>query len=727
MPYNQHMKPKSYIIDNKELMSEWDYGANVGLDPAQITAQSKKSANWVCSKCGYRWSAVVGNRATNRTGCPACANKVVVAGKNDLATVFPEIAKEWHPSKNNGLTPQMFTHGPKKLIWWKCSKCGYEYQATINHRTCHKSGCPLCASSSHAVSGVNDLATEHPEIAKEWCYEKNGNTTPNELKSGSPKKVWWKCNKCGYEWQATIIKRVNALADCPKCSTKHLKTAYSGVNDLETTHPEVAAEWHPIKNGKLTPKDVKSGSKKNVWWICKKCGYEWQRSVRNQTETKTGCPFCCGRALVPGITDLATTFPEVAAEWHLTKNGDLTPKDVMAGAHQKVWWKCKKRGHEWQALIYSRTREHQGCPKCSTAKQTSFPEQSVLYYIKMFFTDAINRYKPDFLGKMELDIYIPSIKCAIEYDGEAWHRHEKLEREQRKYTICKKHGIKLVRIREGAAGIKADIADKQMQVHNPHDSKELDTVIKDLITYLNQGNLFGQFNSVDTEKDRKHILQMYRVSVDKNSLPASYPEVASQWNYEKNYPLLPEYFTAGSKEKVWWKCDKCGYEWTASILHRTKAHSGCPVCSRITKVVVAGVNDLATTHPEIAKDWDVERNNGKTATEVSFGSGKRFWWKCHKCGHEWQMSVNRRSSMNIGCPVCMGRKLVVGKTDLLTKDPAIAKIWLSSKNINITPKDVHAGSHTAVWWKCDRCGHEWKKPVRDQIKVRKCPHCAKKI
>ena len=83
--------------------------------------------------------------------------------------------------------------------------------------------------------------------------------------------------------------------------------------------------------------------------------------------------------------------------------------------------------------------------------------------------------------------------------------------------------------------------------------------------------------------------------------------------------------------------------------------------------------------------------------------------------------------MNIGCPVCMGRKLVVGKTDLLTKDPAIAKIWLSSKNINITPKDVHAGSHTAVWWKCDRCGHEWEKPVRDQIKVRKCPYCAKKF
>ena len=83
--------------------------------------------------------------------------------------------------------------------------------------------------------------------------------------------------------------------------------------------------------------------------------------------------------------------------------------------------------------------------------------------------------------------------------------------------------------------------------------------------------------------------------------------------------------------------------------------------------------------------------------------------------------------MNIGCPVCMGRKLVVGKTDLLAKDPVIAKIWHPSKNGVITPEKVHAGSHASAWWKCDRCEHEWQKNIREQVKVRKCPYCAKKF
>ena len=720
------MKQKAYIIDNKELMSEWDWTANAELDPKRITVQSKKSANWICTKCGHKWAAVIGNRASNHTGCPLCANRVCVPGKNDLTSVFPEIAKEWHPTKNGDLLPQMFTYGTKKNVWWKCGKCGHEYQTAINHRTnrSHKSGCPLCSISSHAVSGINDLGTEYPEIGKEWNWNKNDNLIPNEFKSSSYKYVWWKCKGCSYEWRDRIINRVKGKK-CPNCADKYEKNVYPGVNDLATTHPEVAAEWHPSKNEKLTPKDVKAGTSKTVWWTCKKCGYEWQRSVRNQVETKTGCPFCCGRVLVSGITDLETIFPEIAAEWHPSKNEKLTPKDVMAGSHKKVWWQCKKRGHEWQAMIYSRTREHQGCPKCSTAKQTSFPEQAVLYYIKMFFADSINRYKADFLGRMELDIYIPSIKCAIEYDGEAWHRENKLEQEKKKYSLCKKHGITLIRIREGEANITIGIADKQYQIDNPHDTTELDAVIKDLIKSLNHGNLFEQFDSVDTEKDRKSILEMYRVSADKNSLSALYPELVQEWNFDKNHPLLPEYFTPGTKEKIWWKCSKCCHEWQATVLHRTKSNSGCPVCAN--KTIVSGINDLATTHPELAKDFDKKRNGDLAVDKVTFGSGKQVWWKCHKCNYEWQAPVNRRSSMNTGCPACLGRNLIIGQTDLLTKDPVISKIWHPSKNGEVTPEKVHAGSHTSAWWKCDRCGHEWQKNIREQVKVRKCPCCAKKF
>ena len=135
-------------------------------------------------------------------------------------------------------------------------------------------------------------------------------------------------------------------------------------NSLERKSPNIATEWHPTKNGKLRPDMVSYGSKKKVWWLGK-CGHEWQATVDSRSRGN-GCPICANQQLLVGFNDLATVSPNVAREWHPTKNGSLEPTMVSPKANKKVWW-LGKCGHEWQATVNDRANGT-GCPVCRRKK-----------------------------------------------------------------------------------------------------------------------------------------------------------------------------------------------------------------------------------------------------------------------------------------------------------------------------------------------------------------------
>ena len=188
----------------------------------------------------------------------------LIRGINDLLTKYPKVAKEWHPVKNGELTPSDVSFGSHTKVWWIC-KNGHEWEASVAKRGSGGRGCPYCTNKA-VLPGYNDMASKYPNLAAEWHPTKNGELTPATVTWGSNKKVWWLCPKCGYEWQAVINKRTSIGEQCPCCGpiAKQIKV---GFNDLNTTHPNLAAEWHPTKNGELTPKSVTFGSNKTVWWI----------------------------------------------------------------------------------------------------------------------------------------------------------------------------------------------------------------------------------------------------------------------------------------------------------------------------------------------------------------------------------------------------------------------------------------------------------------------------
>ena len=326
------------------------------LTPEQISYGSRKRVWWRCAD-GHIWQAYVYSRTGDGTGCPYCAGRKACPGKTDLATLYPGLVREWHPTQNLPLTPEEILPGSHRKVWWKCQK-GHQWQATVKSRV-SGCGCPVCANHK-VIPTQNDLKTAYPEIASQWHPTKNGELTAADVTPGSKRRVWWQCEK-GHVWQAVISSRTSGGCGCPVCAGR---TIVAGENDLAACFPALAKQWHPTRNGQLMPQQISPYSNRKVWWQCS-LGHAFQATVAARAMRKIGCPYCAGKRVMPGFNDLASREPEIAMQWHPTLNGVLTPQMVTPGSRQKVWWQCPE-GHVWKAVVYSRAGgQKSGCPVCA--------------------------------------------------------------------------------------------------------------------------------------------------------------------------------------------------------------------------------------------------------------------------------------------------------------------------------------------------------------------------
>lgn len=717
------MKPKSYIVENAELMSEWDWDANADLDPNKLTPGSNKKAWWACGKCGGKWVATICERVGHHTGCPYCAGQKVLKGYNDLATKMPNMLMQWHPTKNRNLKPDAIMPNSKIKVWWTCPS-GHEYEQSVVYRTKHPLSCPIC-SGQRVVKGINDVESRYPDIAKEWNYTKNAGVAPHDITWGSNKKFWWKCAKCNQEWEARVSDRTRGNNGCPVCGNRKLVT---GINDLASRYPEIAIEWHPTKNADLKPENIKYISKAKVWWLCP-CGHEYQQAVVLKTTRGYACPICSSHKILKNFNDLETKYPEIAKEWHPTKNNKLKPSEVLSKSKLKVWWLCPlgheyvqsidkrtdrkqscpycsnhkvwqglndfatkypeiakewhsvkngdlkpsdvtygsgKRvwwkcpiGHEYQAVVRDRGVGQTNCPVCNARNLTSFGEQAVLYYVKKVFPDTLSRYKELFDNSMEFDVFIPNHKIAIEYDGAYWHQTD----DEHKREVKKYNFCR-----------QNGITLYRIKEQNEH----LWNDVADKIYYVKKvksghyleletaiDSVIKEIDSalipdIDIKRDKNEILK-YLSKLDK-SLADLRPDVAAKWNYERNGNLTPDMFTVSSNERVWWKCPDCGHEWQSNINGMTReGRFGCAICSL--------------------------KHRGRSFT-----------------------------------------KGVVARVGSMAETmPELAKEWHPDKNGDLTPYDITSGRFKPVWWLCPKCNHEWRASPNLRKRGIGCPCCSGRV
>ncbi len=245
---------------------------------------------------------------------------------------------------------------------------------------------------------------------------------------------------------------------------------------------------------------------------------------------------------------------------------------------------------------------------------------------------------------MELDIYIPTIKIGIEYDGVAWHKkNERKESDRKKYLLCKQQGIRLLRVREDATDSCHEICDTLLSIKSMPSYEELDSVLKRLLSEL----ACSVNIDIDTERDSSQIMADYLVNLHSHSLATIMPEIAGQWHPSKNGQLQPDMFSPKSNFKMWWMCAN-GHEWQATINDRSAGH-GCPYCSN--QKVLTGYNDFATKNPLVATEWHPTKNGDLLPTQVTAGTEQVVWWQCSN-GHEWKAPIYLRNRGKRKCPEC---------------------------------------------------------------------------
>jgi hypothetical protein len=575
---------KSLAELNPDLAKEWHPTKNGFITPYDVGLGSGKKVWWKCDKGeDHEWVSRIDHRS-NGVGCPICSNRKTVLS-NCLVTLNPELAKEWHPTKNGNLTPYDVNQGSNKKVWWKCDKGkDHEWQSAVSNRSNGK-GCPVCSGRKAVLS--NCLATLNPELAKEWHPTKNENLTPYDVKGGSNKKVWWKCDKGkDHEWQSAVDSRTNGKG-CPVCSGR--KAVLS--NCLATLNPELAKEWHPTKNENLTPYDVKGGSDKKVWWKCKNGNdHEWQSAVYSRSNGN-GCPICIGQKIVLSNC-LAALNPELAKEWHPTKNGNLTAYDVTENSGKDVWWKCDKGDdHEWQSAVRSRSYgngcpvcsgnktvlsnclatlnpklakqwhptkngdltpfditcgsnrkvwwkcdkgdDHEwktstshrsgglGCPYCTLTPQSK-QELTITFELIKFFEISPKGFKSRVNGKiMSIDIFISEFNLGIEFDGNYWHKGKR-ELDKLKTEKLEENGFTIMRVRQEP--LKA-ITDIDVISKTPFNAKK---VTNDILEHI------MQVYPIDVKRTRKIEKYFLKESIQNEKNLDAYIEMILTEKAEKN-------------------------------------------------------------------------------------------------------------------------------------------------------------------------------------------------
>ncbi|WP_311525206.1 zinc-ribbon domain-containing protein [uncultured Varibaculum sp.] len=408
------------------------------IKATEITAFSNKKLLWKCSK-DHQWIATVSERAARGTGCPYCSGRKAIVGENDLATVNPELAAQIHPDSD--VKANEVTVGSDKKPLWVCKR-GHTWQTTSEKRL-RGDGCPYC-SGRKILPGFNDLATVSPQLANQVAPESP--IKANEVTISSGKKLIWRCIR-DHRWERTVDGQSRgAIKGCPYCSGHRVLT---GFNDLATINPSLAAQVHP--NSDIKADEVTAGSNKKLLWVCDR-NHSWQASVSSR-KNGNNCPYCSGRYPVVGKTDLATVNPKLARE--ISPNSKIKPTEVTASSGKKLLWHCLL-GHEWLCSVDNRLKGR-GCPQCAGSQA----ERDLAELVKSLLPEHIKILRNDrkVIKPYELDILVPGLNLAFEFNGTYWHSDEVITKQRPQFesskafddfkkTECAKQGIKLFFVRE---------------------------------------------------------------------------------------------------------------------------------------------------------------------------------------------------------------------------------------------------------------------------------------
>lgn len=418
---------------NPLLSKEWHPTKNGNLKPENISPNSSKKIWWMCQNCGNEYQATPASRNLRHTGCPKCAKDFQTSFPEYAIMYYLQkyIKNIKHSYKKFGFELDIYLPDLKIGIeydggYWHSSKVNKDLE---KNKKCKELGIKLyrirenltslndysidilCNEKHDSLNQViqklitnifniydkninvdndyfeiekirtvrkkeNSLARLRPDLAEQWHPTKNGNLKPENFSIGSHQSVWWLLKYedktygiFNFEWKTSIYNRAVKNTACPYLSGQKI---YSGFNDLCTVAPNLAKQWHPIKNGDLNPTNFGIGSNKQVWWLLRYedenlgvFNFEWKASITSRKLDGSDCPYFHGISVYQGYNDLASRNKKVANLWYYKKNKDLKPTDVSVHSGKEVYWKCSICGKIFKKRVNDMTRYNQThCPHC---------------------------------------------------------------------------------------------------------------------------------------------------------------------------------------------------------------------------------------------------------------------------------------------------------------------------------------------------------------------------
>lgn len=678
-----------------------------------------------CLKCDTCWK-VTPNNLLRGSGCPECKRK-------NMTKTHEEFMRDMEKKNPNIRVLGRYVDG-KTQIMVECETCHYKWKAKPERLLMGK-GCQKCAGT---------LKKQHSEFVEELKLKRPNMVVLSEYQSSST-KVSFKCCICGRVWDATPNSVLRGTG-CPNCSRqnqgiKSRKTERVFLEQMRSIHPEIEIL------GNYTT------SKSKISVRCTICGNIWE-SIPNSLLLGRGCPKCGNKRAGDKnrkkhddfVKDLAAINPDIAVLGEYVTN------------RTKILAQCKKCGNQWN-VAPSQLLSGTGCPRCARIG-TSLIEQMIVLSLRQMYSGIVLSRDRSAIG-LELDIYIPELRFAVEYGAWSWHI-SKIDRDLEKIKRCHEKNIRIITVfdaynsivpqyesmenvwlyRENfskennrdliknlliricdSVGIGYTLTDKQLlairrkahQYIRMMSTEELNKKLQKMRSYIKAVGFYeGADNKIACEcqccgrrfeMTPANLLSGHGCSICSFSMLRTDPLVFKEKAMEKNpnNELLEEYVNSRTSLRV--KCKVCGKERMVRPSGLLKGQ-GCPECKRRSQLKTPEqfVLEIRSKNPEIELLEDYTDN--KTKLKV----------RCKKCQYEWQVRSGHLLEGQ-GCPKC-------NKTYRRTPEDFVEEMKKINPDISILGEYTRAKA--PVFVKCNNCNHQWQTPAYSLLRGSGCPICARK-
>ena len=572
----------------------------------------------------------------------------------NLAAQYPEIAKQWHPTKNGTLRPESVSAFSNKKVWWQCPKDpSHIWDAVISTR--HKAGCRHCYRESKYLEWVVDdtgkkrekLLKDDATLFAELVATDEERSRLGEIYVGDTRTLSWKCSKCNGIWSNQLRKGAMERQGCTYCSNQ----TTNELNSLAAVHAEIASQWDWEKNNtnpKLAggPGTVNPGSHERAWWLCAK-GHSWQAEIRQRASYKTGCRQCG-----PQVSRMEI---RLGCEMHEALGIELVFGEKMAGWEADIQIPSLRLVVELDGFPWHSPDRHPGSFERDIKKTAHFNSLgfNVIRVREARLPTIDHCISVSFEDKGDiLSVCKEVVASVANLNGAS----EVLRNRARDYLL--------------ARGFVADgqYKDKVSKMLLPAPGNSLTETNPELVEQWSAENL-PLTPDLFTPGSDQHVIwrcaighewpaAIYsraklktgcpacsgRIASSGNSLAELYPEIAAQWAYQLN-DTDPTKVTPKSSGKYWWEC-KQGHQWDAIVNNRVKGN-GCPYCSR---KLPTPERNLFSERPDVAMFFNTARN-GLKPQDIMPSSGKTFSWLCQN-GHEWPARVDHQVRYGARCREC---------------------------------------------------------------------------